>query len=75
MTGYLVPIDQEHDGTGAPTNPEQFVHDMADAIDRLMADSERAKQMGQAGYRRARDQFSWESIADETMEVYRKAMH
>ncbi|MBB2954869.1 starch synthase [Bifidobacterium commune] len=75
VTGYLVPVDQEHDGTGTPTNPEQFVHDMADAIDRLMSDPEQAKQMGQVGYRRARDQFSWESIADETMEVYRKAMH
>lgn len=74
VTGYLVPIEQNHDCTGTPTKPEQFVHDMAEAIDRLMADPQRAKQMGQAGYRRARDRFSWESIADETMEVYRKAM-
>ena len=25
-TGYLVPIDQLHDGTGTPTNPDKFVH-------------------------------------------------
>ena len=31
-TGYLVPVDQLHDGTGTPTNPDKFVHDMADAI-------------------------------------------
>ena len=52
-TGYLVPVDQLHDGTGTPTNPDKFVHDMADAINRIMADPEKAKQMGQAGYERA----------------------
>lgn len=40
-TGYLVPVDQLHDGTGIPTNPDKFVHDMADAINRIMADPER----------------------------------
>ena len=54
-TGYLVPIDQLHDGTGTPTDPDKFVHDMAAAIDKIMADPELAKKMGQAGYERARD--------------------
>ena len=58
------------DGTGTPTNPDKFVHDMADAINRIMADPEKAKRMGQAGYERARDHFSWESIADKTVKVY-----
>ena len=40
-TGYLVPVDQLHDGTGTPTNPDKFVHDMADAINRIMADVRR----------------------------------
>lgn len=62
-TGYLVPIDQLRDGTGTPTDPDKFVHDMAAAIDKIMADPELAKKMGQAGYERARDHFSWESIA------------
>ena len=66
----LVPVDQLHDGTGTPTNPDKFVHDMADAINRIMADPEKAKRMGQAGYERARDHFSWESIADKTVKVY-----
>ena len=43
---------------------------MADAINRIMADPEKAKRMGQAGYERARDHFSWESIADKTVKVY-----
>ena len=73
-TGYLVPIDQLHDGTGTPTDPDKFVHDMADAINRIMRDPELAKKMGEAGYARARDKFSWESIADATIEVYKKIL-
>jgi starch synthase len=47
---------------------------MADAIDRIMADPERARAMGQAGYVRAREHFSWESIADQTLDVYRSVL-
>lgn len=74
VTGYLVPIDQKHDGSGTPIHPDDFVHDMAAAIDRLMSDPQRARKMGEAGYRRARDKFSWERIADETMDVYRQVL-
>lgn len=74
VTGYLVPIDQLHDGTGTPTDPDKFVHDMADAINRIFEDPDRAEAMGVAGYERARDHFSWESIADRTIEVYRQAI-
>lgn len=74
VTGYLVPIDQVHDGTGTPTDSERFVHDMADAINRIMADPERAKAMGHAGYERARDLFSWRSIAGRTIDVYRSVL-
>ena len=73
-TGYLVPIDQLHDGTGTPTDPDKFVHDMAAAIDKIMADPELAKKMGQAGYERARDVFSWETIGDKTVEVYQSVL-
>ncbi|WEV68620.1 glycogen synthase [Bifidobacterium sp. ESL0775] len=74
VTGYLIPIEQEHDGSGTPIHPDDFVRDMAAAIDKLMADPQRAKEMGEAGYRRARDEFSWERIADETMDVYRQVL-
>ena len=33
-----------------------------------------AKKMGQAGYERARDVFSWESIGDKTVEVYQSVL-
>ena len=73
-TGYLVPIDQLHDGTSTPTDPDKFVHDMAAAIDKVFEDPDRAKRMGHAGYERARDHFSWESIADRTVAVYQSVL-
>jgi starch synthase len=74
VTGTLVPLDQLHDGTGTPTDPERFVHDMASAIDAMFEDSAKAEAMGKAGYARARDLFSWERIAEETLEVYNRAL-
>ena len=73
-TGVLVPLKQLRDGTGTPLEPDTFVHDMADAINRVMADSALRERMGQAGYERARDKFSWRSIAQDTLEVYKKVL-
>ena len=37
----------------------------------VTADPQRARRMGVAGRRRAEDHFSWDAIADRTMDVYR----
>jgi starch synthase len=70
VTGKLVQIEQIQDGTGTPTNPEQFEQDFADAVTEVFSDLDKAKEMGEAGYERARDNFSWTSIGDRTVEVY-----
>ncbi|MCO1338381.1 glycosyl transferase family 1 [Kocuria polaris] len=72
-TGYLVPIEQTSDGTGTPLDQEVFVSDFAAALNRALADPERARAMGAAGRVRAADHFSWETIAERTLEVYRAA--
>lgn len=69
-TGILVPIDQVNDGTGAPVYPDKFVGDLSDALNEILSNSERARTWGAAAQKRARDHFSWESIADRTVEVY-----
>lgn len=74
VTGSLIPLEQLHDGTGTPTDPEKFVRDMASAIDGIFADEAQARAMGKAGYARARDLFSWERIAEETIKVYQRAL-
>ncbi|MCT1716194.1 glycogen synthase [Dermabacter hominis] len=69
-TGILVPIDQLNDGTGAPVNPDKFVGDLSDALNEILSNPQRARTWGAAAQERARDHFSWESIADRTVEVY-----
>lgn len=69
-TGILVPIDQVNDGTGAPVNPDKFVGDLSDALNEILSNPQRARAWGAAAQKRARDHFSWESIADRTVEVY-----
>ena len=69
-TGILVPIDQVNDGTGAPVNPDKFVGALSDALNEILSNPQRARTWGAAAQKRARDHFSWESIADRTVEVY-----
>lgn len=47
---------------------------LAQALVRLADDSGLRERLGVAGARRARDDFSWARIADETREVYFEAM-
>jgi starch synthase len=73
-TGRLVPIEQATDGTGTPLDPEQYVADFAEALIEVVGDPERAAEMGRAGRRRAIEAFSWDAIAEQTLEVYRSVL-
>lgn len=73
-TGRLVPIEQVTDGTGTPLDPQKFVDDFAAALTDVVCDPDRARRMGQAGRTRAEEHFSWESIAQQTLEVYRSVL-
>ncbi|WP_084103999.1 glycogen synthase [Demequina sp. NBRC 110056] len=70
-TGTLVAIDQVQDGTGTPTDPDAFVADLAAALTDMVSDTERAARMGEAGRERAAEHFSWESIGERTLQLYR----
>jgi len=71
QTGRLVGIEQATDGTGTPLNPDTYVADFAAALNEVVADPERAAEMGRAGRLRAQESFSWPAIAERTLEVYR----
>jgi starch synthase len=73
-TGWLVPIEQVTDGTGTPVDPDRFVSDLAAALTDAVSDVDRARAFGQAGRARAVDSFSWASIGDRTLEVYRAVL-
>ncbi len=74
VTGLLVPLEQVTDGTGTPLDPERFVADFAAAVNELVADPDRANRMGEQGRLRAKANFSWDTIADSTIDVYRSVL-
>jgi len=69
-TGLLVPFEQA-DGDIVPRDPEAFVNGMAERVNALVADPQRADAMGRAGRERAVREFDWAAIARQTVELYR----
>ncbi|GEL93387.1 glycogen synthase [Cellulomonas composti] len=74
VTGRLVPIDQVRDGTGTPRDPDAFVADLAAALVEVVSDEERARTWGVAARRRVEDHFSWDAIAERTLEIYAQVL-
>lgn len=62
-TGTLVHYE-ESDEAG-------FERDIAAAVNAMVADKERAKAFGEAGRQRAVNDFSWATIARQTLDIYR----
>ncbi len=73
-TGWLVPIEQVDDGSGTPVDPAAFVATLAEHLNEAVSDPARARRMGLAGRARAIEHFSWDTIGDRTMEVYRQVV-
>lgn len=69
-TGYLVPLDQQSESPFEATDPAGFARDLAEAINKLMADPEKRRRMALAGRKRAVERFSWSSIAQRTKALY-----
>jgi starch synthase len=69
-TGFLVPLEQMQTSPFEPADPDKFSRDMAEKINRLMADETLRKKFGEAGRRRAVEKFSWATIAAETKKMY-----
>jgi alpha-maltose-1-phosphate synthase len=64
QTGVLVHYDT--------SDPAFFERRLAEAVNSLVADPERAREYGQAGRQRCIQEFSWAHIAEQTLEIYRK---
>jgi alpha-maltose-1-phosphate synthase len=61
-TGLLVHYDAEQ--------PTEFEIDLAEAVNALLGDTARARQMGVAGRQRAVGEFGWDAAARKTMAIY-----
>jgi starch synthase len=74
VTGLLVPFEPRDDGSRAPVEPDRFVSDIAERVNELVRDPERAAEMGRAGRLRAVEHFSWRAIAEQTVDLYRSLL-
>ncbi|MGH3966755.1 MAG: glycosyltransferase, partial [Mycobacterium sp.] len=64
VTGTLVHYDA--------ADPAGYQARLADAVNALIADPERAQRYGRAGRQRCVAEFSWAHVAEQTLEIYRK---
>jgi alpha-maltose-1-phosphate synthase len=64
VTGTLVHYDAN--------NEPGYQARLADAVNALVADPEKAERYGRAGRQRCIEEFSWVRVAEQTLEIYRK---
>jgi alpha-maltose-1-phosphate synthase len=69
-TGYLVPVEQQQVAPFEPVDPARFSHDLATAMNRVLAHAGLAESMGKAGRERVEAHFSWTAVARRTQELY-----
>jgi starch synthase len=69
-TGLLVPFEPSDDGVRTPVDPPGFAAAIAERVNALVRDPERAEAMGKAGRQRVLEHFAWPAIAEQTAALY-----
>ena len=70
-TGILVELDQLDVAPFEPKVPDDFARGLAAGINKIFANPELGKKMGKAGRRRVVDNYSWTSVAQKIVELYK----
>jgi len=71
-TGFLVDARLDPAPPRDPSDPYGFARRLADAINRFANDPALGERMGAAGRQRVLDKYSWGSIAEQTLDLYRR---
>jgi glycogen synthase len=74
VTGVLVPLEQQAEAPFEPLDPARFSHDLAEGINRLLADDATRQRMAEAGRERVATHFAWSAIARRTVDLYRSVL-
>ncbi|HHP7233557.1 MAG TPA: glycogen synthase [Desulfobacterales bacterium] len=69
-TGMLVPLTPKSVTDAEPRDPHRFAHDLAAAVNELLAAPEKRRSMAAACRRRVERHFSWQHIARQTLNYY-----
>ena len=73
-TGLLVPAETLNHAEVEPRHPEQFARDLASAVNALIDDPDLRAAMGRRARERVERQFSWTSIAHQTLAFYEEVI-
>jgi glycogen synthase len=73
-TGLLVPAETLDPSEVEPRHPEQFARDLAMAVNALLADDGLRAAMGRRARERVEAEFSWTSIAHQTLGFYEEVI-
>jgi glycogen synthase len=69
-TGLLVPFEPKSPANPEPKDPRHYARDLAVAVNRLLAAPEARKEMGRRARQVVEKQFSWKSVAQQTLKYY-----
>ena len=69
-TGLLIPLKQQDKAPFEPVDPDQFSRDLADGINKVVADPELRASMARKGRKRVEDHFDWIAIARQVEQLY-----
>jgi glycosyltransferase involved in cell wall biosynthesis len=70
-TGLLIPVEQQKEAPFEPVNPDKFAKDLANGINKVIADPTLRKSMAKKGRKRVEEHFDWIAIAKQVEELYK----
>jgi starch synthase len=70
-TGILVPVKQQKEAPFEPIDPDKFARDLANGINKVIADPVLRKSMAKKGRKRVEEHFDWIAIAKQVEELYK----
>jgi starch synthase len=69
-TGLLVPFEPLPGDNAEPRDPDRFSRDLAEAVNGLLCSPGKVQEMARESRKRVEREFSWESVARQTLEFY-----
>jgi starch synthase len=73
-TGLLVPFEPKSPANPEAKDPRHYARDLATAVNRLLATPGTMREMGRRARHVVEEQFSWKSVAQQTLKYYEKVI-